>query len=51
MKSLIVNSNKQFTLKQNLTCPVAEQGEVLVKVKSASLNFFDAQSAEGRFDS
>ena len=50
MKGLVVNSNKQFVLKENLIRPVAEQDEVLVKVKSASVNPFDAQSAEGRFD-
>ena len=50
IKGLVVNSNKQFVLKENLIRPVAEQDEVLVKVKSASVNPFDAQSAEGRFD-
>lgn len=47
---MIVNSKKQFVLKDNLIRPVADQDEVLVKVKSASVNPFDAQSAEGRFD-
>jgi len=50
MKGLVVDSNKRFVLKDNLTCPVVEQDEVLVKVKSASVNPFDAESAEGRFD-
>ena len=50
MKGLVVDSNKQFVLKENLTHPVAKPDEVLVKVKSASVNPFDAQSAEGRFD-
>jgi NADPH:quinone reductase-like Zn-dependent oxidoreductase len=50
MKGLVVDSNKQFVLKENLIRPVAQQNEVLVKVKSASVNPFDAQSAEGRFD-
>jgi NADPH:quinone reductase-like Zn-dependent oxidoreductase len=50
MKGLIVNSNKHFVLKSDLIHPVAEQDEVLVKVKSASVNPFDAESAEGRFD-
>jgi NADPH:quinone reductase-like Zn-dependent oxidoreductase len=50
MKGLVVDSNKQFVLKENLIRPVAEQDEVLVKVKSASVNPFDAQSAEGCFD-
>jgi NADPH:quinone reductase-like Zn-dependent oxidoreductase len=50
MKGLIVNSDKRFVLKENLTRPVPEQNEVLVKVKSASVNPFDAESAEGRFD-
>lgn len=50
MKGLIVDSNKQFVFKENLIRPKAEQGEVLVKVKSASVNPFDAESAEGRFD-
>jgi NADPH:quinone reductase-like Zn-dependent oxidoreductase len=50
MKGLVVNSKKQFVLKDNLICPVAEQDEVLVNVKSASVNPFDAQSAGGRFD-
>jgi NADPH:quinone reductase-like Zn-dependent oxidoreductase len=50
MKGLVVDSNKQFVLKENLIRPIAQQNEVLVKVKSASVNPFDAQSAEGRFD-
>jgi NADPH:quinone reductase-like Zn-dependent oxidoreductase len=50
MKGLTVNSDKQFVFKNNLTRPVAQQNEVLVKVKSASINPFDAESAEGRFD-
>jgi NADPH:quinone reductase-like Zn-dependent oxidoreductase len=50
MKGLVVDSNKQFVLKENLIRPVAEQDEVLVKVKSTSVNPFDAQSVEGRFD-
>jgi len=51
MKGLVVDSNKRFVLKENLTRPVEEQNEVLVKVKSASVNPYDAESAEGRFDS
>ncbi|MDX2370635.1 MAG: NAD(P)-dependent alcohol dehydrogenase [Colwellia sp.] len=50
MKGLVVDINKHFVLKENLIRPVAEQDEVLVKVKSASVNPFDAESAEGRFD-
>ncbi|MFT5706621.1 MAG: NADPH:quinone reductase-like Zn-dependent oxidoreductase [Oceanospirillaceae bacterium] len=50
MKGLIVNSDKNFVLKDNLTRPIAEQEEVLVRVKSASVNPFDAESAQGRFD-
>jgi len=50
MKGLVVDSNKRFVLKENLTRPVVEQDEVLVKVRSASVNPFDAESAEGRFD-
>ncbi len=50
MKGLIVDSNKQFVLKDNLEIPVAEVGEVLVKVHSASVNPYDAESAQGRFD-
>jgi NADPH:quinone reductase-like Zn-dependent oxidoreductase len=50
MKGLVVDSNKRFVLKESLTRPVEEQDEVLVKVKSASVNAFDAESAEGRFD-
>jgi len=50
MKGLIVDSNKQFILKENLIRPVAEQDEVLVKVRTASVNPFDAQNAAGRFD-
>jgi NADPH:quinone reductase-like Zn-dependent oxidoreductase len=50
MKGLVVDSNKRFVLKESLTRPVEEQDEVLVKVKSASVNPFDAESAEGRFD-
>ncbi|MFT6703354.1 MAG: hypothetical protein ACJAUM_003237 [Pseudomonadales bacterium] len=30
MKGLVVDSNKQFVLKENLIRPVAEQDEVLV---------------------
>lgn len=50
MKGLIVSADKRFVLKDDLIRPVAEQGEVLVNVKSASVNPFDAESAEGRFD-
>lgn len=50
MKGLIVSNDKRFFLKDDLARPVAEQGEVLVRVKSASVNPFDAESAEGRFD-
>jgi len=50
MKGLIVNSGKCFELKDNLTRPVPVQDQVLVKVESASLNPFDTESAEGRFD-
>jgi len=50
MKGLIVDTNKQFVLKENLERPTAEAGEVLVKVHSASVNPYDAESAQGRFD-
>ena len=50
MKGLIVDSNKKFVFKGNLILPKPDQNEVLVKVKSASVNAFDAESAEGRFD-
>lgn len=50
MKGLVVNSNKQFELKDGLVRPVPAENEVLVKVKSASVNPFDAESAAGRFD-
>jgi len=50
MKGLVVDSSKRFILKENLTSPLVGQDEVLVKVKSASVNPFDAQSAQGRFD-
>jgi len=50
MKGLVVESNKHFVLKDNLIRPIAKQGEVLVRVKSASVNPFDEESAEGRFD-
>ena len=50
MKGLVVNSNKDIVLKENLMKPIVQQGEVLVKVKSASVNLFDAESADGRFD-
>lgn len=50
MKGLIVDSNKNFILKENLTRPLPQQDEVLVKVNSASLNPYDAESAAGRFD-
>jgi len=49
MKGLVVDSSKRFILKENLTSPLVGQDEVLVKVKSASVNPFDAQSAQGRF--
>ncbi len=50
MKGLIVESNKQFALKDNLAPPIPEQDEVLVRIKSASVNPYDAESAAGRFD-
>jgi len=50
MKGLIVSSDQRFVLKENLIRPVAGQDEVLVRVKSASVNPFDAESAQGRFD-
>jgi len=50
MKGLVVDNHKNFVLKDNLICPIPEQDEVLVKVHSASLNPYDAQSAAGRFD-
>lgn len=50
MRGLIVNSDKHFVLKDNLTRPVVAHDEVLVRIKSASVNPFDAESAEGRFD-
>jgi NADPH:quinone reductase-like Zn-dependent oxidoreductase len=50
MKGLVVDNHKKFVLKENLIRPVPEQDEVLVKVHSASINPYDAQSAQGRFD-
>jgi len=50
MKGLIVNRHKKFVLKDGLLKPAVAKGEVLVEVKSASVNPFDAESAEGRFD-
>jgi NADPH:quinone reductase-like Zn-dependent oxidoreductase len=50
MKGLVVNSDKKIVLKDGLIKPAVAQGEVLVEVKSASVNPFDAESAEGRFD-
>jgi len=50
MKGLVVDNQKNFVLKENLTRPIPEQDEVLVKVHSASINPYDAQSAQGRFD-
>ena len=50
MKGLVVNSDKNIVLKGSLIRPTVGQGEVLVEVKSASVNPFDTESAEGRFD-
>ena len=50
MKGLVVDSNKKFVLKDDLIRPVPEQDEILIKVHSASVNPFDAESAQGRFD-
>lgn len=50
MKGLVVDSNKKFVLREDLARPIPVENEVMVKVKSASLNPFDAESAEGRFD-
>ncbi len=50
MKGLIVESNKQFALKDNLVLPIPEKDEVLIRIKSASVNPYDAESAAGRFD-
>jgi len=50
MKGLVVNSDKNIVLKENLMRPIVQSGEVLVKVMSASVNLFDTESADGRFD-
>ncbi len=50
MKGLVVESNKQFVMKTDLVRPLPEQEEVLIRIKSASVNPYDAESAEGRFD-
>jgi NADPH:quinone reductase-like Zn-dependent oxidoreductase len=50
MKGLVVDNSKSFVLKDNLIRPIPEQDEILVKVHSASVNPYDAESAEGRFD-
>ncbi|MEH6446594.1 MAG: NADP-dependent oxidoreductase [Oceanospirillaceae bacterium] len=50
MKGLVVNNQKNFVLKDSLIHPIPGQDEVLVKVHSASVNPYDAESAEGRFD-
>ena len=50
MKGLVVNNKNNIVLKDSLIDPVAGQGEVLIEVKSASVNPFDVESTEGRFD-
>lgn len=50
MKGLVVNKDKSISLKSGLILPSSQNNEVLIEVKSASVNPFDAQSAEGRFD-
>ena len=50
MKGLVVNKDKSISLKNGLNSPVVKPGQVLVEVKSASVNPFDVQSAAGRFD-
>jgi NADPH:quinone reductase-like Zn-dependent oxidoreductase len=50
MKGLVVDNQKNFVLKDSLIHPIPGQDEVLVKVHSASVNPYDAESAEGRFD-
>jgi len=50
MKALVVDNENQLVLKENLPLPVAGEGEILVQVKSASVNPFDAQSAAGNYD-
>lgn len=50
MKGIVVDSSRKFVLKDNLIRPIPAQDEVLIKVHSASVNPYDAESAAGRFD-
>jgi len=50
MKGLVVNQDQSVSLKTGLELPRAQEGEVMVRVHSASVNPFDRESAEGRFD-
>lgn len=50
MKGLVVNPDKSISLKSGLIVPISQENEVLIEVKSASVNPFDAESAHGRFD-
>ena len=53
MKGLVVEkteAGRRAAMQDGLIKPVAGEGEVLVEVKSASVNPFDLETVEGRFD-
>lgn len=50
MKGLVVNCDNSIELKSGLVEPIAGQGEILVQIKSASVNPFDVESAKGTYD-
>ncbi len=50
MKGLVVNNENNIELRNSLLEPIAEQGEILIQIKSASVNPFDLESAKGTYD-
>lgn len=53
MKGLAITANtngKTLSLREGLIKPTPEKGEVLVKIHSASVNPFDQETVDGRFD-
>lgn len=50
MKGLVLSEERKVELRSDLEMPVPQKGEILVKIVSASVNPFDNESANGRFD-
>ena len=50
MKALIREEKGRLALSQDISLPVPADGEVLVRVRAASLNPYDRESADGTYD-